>query len=105
MRSAPSALAFEASTGWMCPRSALAGRGRHRRLLPENVRVRKNFIETGWTTRPGGPGEPKNVAGGATPGRLRPPEGPDALGRRAVDSISRGGKRVNKIQRSETLNK
>ena len=69
----------------MCPRSALAGRGRHRRLLPENVGVRKNFIETGWTTRPGGPGEPKNVAGGATPGRLRPPEGPDALGRGRLD--------------------
>ena len=54
-------------------------------FIPENVGFRKKFIESGWTTRPGGPGEPKNVAGGATPGRLRPPEGPDALGHARLD--------------------
>eukprot|EP00966_Prymnesium_polylepis_P327547 7383416-Prymnesium_polylepis.3 len=36
-------------------------------------------------TRPGEAGEPKNVAGGASPGPPRPMDGPDAL--RAVHAI------------------
>ena len=41
---------------------------------------RKFFLLGGGTARPGGPGEPSNVAGGLRPGRLRAPQGPDALG-------------------------
>ena len=48
--------------------------------VAENVGIRKNGFDGEWTAHPGGPGEPQNVTGGASPGRLRPPEGPDALG-------------------------
>ena len=40
--------------------------------------------------------EPQNVTGGASPGRLRPPEGPDALGRARLN-FPGGGRKKNPL--------
>jgi hypothetical protein len=89
--SSPSAVAFVASTGTMDvpeerPRESRPPSAR----TPPKRRFRNSFLFGGGAARPGGPGEPRNVAGGALRGRRRPP-------RKAPPRPALGGGRPTRI--------
>ena len=79
------------SPGWTSSTSAFGRPRRHRREVRKKVGSRTYLQDFEWSARPGEAGEPKNVAGGASPGPPRPMDGPDAL--RAVHARSPGKER------------